>query len=87
VWGAQRPRNQLPAEPVEILKSSEYRMVTQVSGTYTDLCTWDNLYAAYRKASKGKRSRQGSAGRELMQPVPVRAPFGGPDKVEYFLCP
>jgi len=32
-------------------------MVTQVTGTYADLYTWENLYRAYRKAAKGKRGR------------------------------
>lgn len=36
-------------------------MVTQVTGTYADLHTWDNLYAPYRKAAKGKRSRSAAA--------------------------
>lgn len=36
-------------------------MVTQVAGSYADLCTWENLYAAYRKAAKGKRGRSAAA--------------------------
>ena len=36
-------------------------MVTQVTATYADLHTWDNLYAAYRKAAKGKRGRAAAA--------------------------
>ncbi len=39
-------------------------MVTQVSGSYADLYTWDNLYTAYRKAARGKRSRPAAAGFE-----------------------
>lgn len=30
-------------------------MITHVNATYTDIYTWENLYAAYRKAAKGKR--------------------------------
>ena len=52
---------QTPAEPVEILQRSRYDMVTQVTGTFADLYRWDNLYAAYRKAAKGKRSRSAAA--------------------------
>ena len=29
----------------------------QVSGAYADIYAWDNLYAAYRKAARGKRGR------------------------------
>lgn len=29
--------------------------------TYEELCTWDNLYLAWRKAAKGKRSRPAAA--------------------------
>ena len=36
-------------------------MVTQVAGPYAELHTWDNLYTAYRKAAKGKRSRSAAA--------------------------
>ena len=36
-------------------------MVTQVAGSYADLCTWENLYTAYRKAAKGKRQRSAAA--------------------------
>ena len=36
-------------------------MVTQVTATYADLHTWDNLYAAFRKAAKGKRGRIAAA--------------------------
>ncbi len=36
-------------------------MVTQVTGSYADLYTWNNLYTAYRKAAKGKRSRRAAA--------------------------
>lgn len=32
-------------------------MVTQVTGTDAGFYTWDNLYAAERKAAKGKRGR------------------------------
>lgn len=32
-------------------------MVTQVTGTYAGLYSRDNLYAAWRKTAKGKRSR------------------------------
>ncbi len=39
-------------------------MVTQVTGTYADLCTWENLYLAYRRAARGKRGRQAAAGFE-----------------------
>lgn len=37
-------------------------MVTQVSAAYADVCSWENLYLAWRKAARGKRSR-GPAGR------------------------
>ena len=33
-------------------------MPTQVNGTLVDVYRWDNLYAAFRKASKGKRGKQ-----------------------------
>jgi retron-type reverse transcriptase len=36
-------------------------MITQISNTYADLYTWDNLYLAYRKAAKGKRSQAAAA--------------------------
>jgi hypothetical protein len=36
-------------------------MVTQVSGCYADIHTWDNLYTAYRKAARGKRGRAAAA--------------------------
>ena len=32
-------------------------MVAQVTGTYADVCEWENLYRAWRKAARGKRSR------------------------------
>ena len=40
-------------------------MVTQVSGSYADIHTWENLYQAYRKAAKGKRSRGPAAAFEF----------------------
>jgi hypothetical protein len=39
-------------------------MVTQVNATYADIYEWENLYAAYRKAAKGKRGRAAAAGFE-----------------------
>ena len=36
-------------------------MVTQVTGTYADIHSWENLYTAYRKAAKGKRGRAAAA--------------------------
>lgn len=36
-------------------------MPTQVTATYADLYTWENLYLAYRKATKGKRGRVAAA--------------------------
>ncbi len=36
-------------------------MVTQVTGTYADIYAWENLYAAYRKAAKGKRGHSAAA--------------------------
>jgi RNA-directed DNA polymerase len=36
-------------------------MVTQATGTYADLYTWENLYQAYRKAARGKRGRSAAA--------------------------
>ena len=32
-------------------------MVKQVTGCYADVYRWDNLYAAYRQAARGKRGR------------------------------
>ena len=32
-------------------------MVTKVTATYAEMCTWQNLYAAYRNAARGKRGR------------------------------
>lgn len=40
-------------------------MVAQVTGTYADIYTWENLYTAYRKAAKGKRSRRPAAAFEF----------------------
>ena len=40
-------------------------MVTQVTATYAEMCTWQNLYAAYRAAARGKRGRQAAAGFEF----------------------
>jgi RNA-directed DNA polymerase len=37
------------------------QMPTQVTATYADLYTWENLYLAYRKAAKGKRGRVAAA--------------------------
>ena len=39
-------------------------MVSQVNATYKDVYEWGNLYIAYRKAAKGKRSRAAAAGFE-----------------------
>ena len=36
-------------------------MTTQVTGSYEDMCRWDNLSAAYREATKGKRSTASAA--------------------------
>ena len=36
-------------------------MPTQVTATYSDLYTWENLYRAYRRAAKGKRGRHAAA--------------------------
>lgn len=36
-------------------------MVTQVTATYADLYTWENLYTAYQNAVRGKRSRGAAA--------------------------
>ena len=44
-------------------------MVTQVTATYAEMCTWENLYAAYRAAARGKRSHPGHRR--------VRIPVGG----------
>ena len=32
-------------------------MLTQVAGAYADIYDWENLYAAYRLAARGKRGR------------------------------
>lgn len=40
-------------------------MVAQVTGGYDDIYTWENLYSAYRKAAKGKRSRRPAAAFEF----------------------
>ena len=40
-------------------------MVAQVIGEYADICSWQNLYAAYGKAARGKRSRGAVAAFEL----------------------
>jgi len=32
-------------------------MLAQVTGSYADIYTWENLYTAWRRASRGKRSR------------------------------
>lgn len=40
-------------------------MVAQVTGAYADSYTWENLYTAYRKAAKGKRSRRPAAAFEF----------------------
>ncbi len=40
-------------------------MVAQVTGVYADIYTWENLYTAYRKAAKGKRSRRPAAAFEF----------------------
>jgi retron-type reverse transcriptase len=40
-------------------------MTTQVTGNYGDIYAWDNLYAAYRKAAKGKRGRRPAAAFEF----------------------
>ena len=34
-------------------------MLTRVAGAYADIYAWDNLYAAYRLAARGKRGRPG----------------------------
>ena len=36
-------------------------MITHVTGKYADIYAWENLYAAYRKAARGKRSRAAAA--------------------------
>jgi hypothetical protein len=48
-----------------------YNMVTQASGSYADIHTWENLYLAYRKAARGKRGRAAAAGFE--DPLPALA--------------
>ena len=40
-------------------------MVAQATGGYADIYTWANLYTAYRKAAKGKRSRRPAAAFEF----------------------
>jgi len=40
-------------------------MVTRVSGEYADIYEWENLYWAYRRAAKGKRSRTPAAAFEF----------------------
>ena len=40
-------------------------MVAQVSGQLADIYEWGNLYQAYRKAAKGKRSRAPAAAFEF----------------------
>ncbi len=35
--------------------------MAETTPTYADLCRWDNLYAAWRKAAKGKRGRPAAA--------------------------
>jgi len=40
-------------------------MVKQINGNYTDLYQWENLYHAYRRAAKGKRSRAPAAAFEF----------------------
>lgn len=40
-------------------------MPTQVTGSYADIHTFDNLYCAYRKAAKGKRGRSSAAAFEF----------------------
>lgn len=40
-------------------------MTTQVTGTYKDIYRWDNLFDAYRKAAKGKRSKAPAAAFEF----------------------
>ncbi len=36
-------------------------MVTQVTATYAEMCMWENLHSAYRRAARGKRSRRAAA--------------------------
>ena len=36
-------------------------MVSQVTGAYADIHTWETLYLAYRKAARGKRGRAAAA--------------------------
>lgn len=40
-------------------------MVTHVTATYADIYAWENLYVAFRKAAKGKRSRWAAANFEF----------------------
>ena len=40
-------------------------MVTQATATYAEMCTWENLYSAYRNAARGKRSRGAAAASEF----------------------
>ncbi|MBX3050358.1 MAG: hypothetical protein KF753_02720 [Caldilineaceae bacterium] len=40
-------------------------MVTQVRGSYADVYEWENLYSAWRKASRGKRGRAAAAAFEF----------------------
>jgi len=47
---------------LKISQSMYYNtMVSQVTGNYADIYTWENLYIAYRRAAKGKRSRPAAA--------------------------
>ncbi len=39
-------------------------MVAHVTGTLADVCTWENLYLAWRKAARGKRRGRAAAGFE-----------------------
>ena len=43
---------------------TEPPIVTQARATLVDLATWENLYRAYTKAARGKRSRRAAAGFE-----------------------
>jgi retron-type reverse transcriptase len=36
-------------------------MLTQLTAAYADIYRWDNLYAAYRRAARGKRGRAAAA--------------------------
>ena len=40
-------------------------MTTQVMGSYEDIYRWDDFYAAYRRAAKGKRSKAPAAAFEF----------------------